>query len=34
MVPLSATSAHNGANANMPAGVFCVPSQAKVLLLG
>ena len=32
MVTLTAVTAHNGANANMPAGVFCVPSQAKVLV--
>lgn len=30
VVTLTATTAHNGVNANVP-GVFCVPSQAKVL---
>jgi hypothetical protein len=32
MVTQTATSAHNGANANMPAGIFAVPSQVKVLV--
>lgn len=31
-VMLTATTAHNGANANMPAGVHAVPSQAAVLV--
>ena len=29
IVTHTATTGHNGANANVP-GVFCVPSQAKV----
>jgi hypothetical protein len=29
----SAKTAHNGANANMPAGLFAVPSQAKILVM-
>lgn len=33
MVFVSAVSAHNGANANMPAGLVAVPSQAKVLVM-
>lgn len=31
-VTLTATTAHNGSNANMPAGAHIVPSQAKVLV--
>jgi len=33
MVFLTAMTAHNGANANMPAGLFSVPSQAKILVM-
>jgi hypothetical protein len=29
---LTAMSAHNGVNANMPAGIVMAPSQAKVLV--
>jgi hypothetical protein len=32
VVYLTATTAHNGSNANMPAGAHLVPSQAKVLV--
>ena len=31
-VMLTATTAHNGSNANMPAGAHVVPSQAMVLV--
>ena len=34
MVMLTAVTAHNGTNANMPAGAQIAPSQTKVLLLG
>jgi hypothetical protein len=32
VVTLTATTAHNGSNANMPAGTHAVPSQTKVLV--
>ncbi len=32
VVMLTATTAHNGSNANCPAGVLMAPSQAKVLV--
>jgi hypothetical protein len=31
VIVLTAMTAHNGSNANIPAGVLMVPSQAKVL---
>lgn len=32
MVMITATTAHNGSNPNMPAGMVVAPSQAKVLV--
>ena len=31
VIVLTATTAHNGSNANAPSGVLMTPSQAKVL---
>ena len=33
VVFLTGQTAHNGANANMPAGLFAAPSQAKILVM-
>jgi len=32
VIVLTAQSGHNGSNANMPAGLHCVPSQTKVIV--
>ena len=32
-IKASSTSAHNGSNANMPAGMQTVPSQSKVMIM-